>query len=152
MSTGTAGAAGTATAAVEVPCDPDKAFSIFTADIGTWWRRGTYYWIDPERGLSLRFEPHVGGRLIEVYDAGSGEGHEIGRVTAWEPGERLVFTWRIPDWPDGATTVVAVAFTAVAAGTRVTIEHSGWEGLDPQLPTGYSRGWAELLGFYAEAV
>jgi hypothetical protein len=41
----------TATATVEVPCDPDTAFEIFTRDIGAWWKRGTYYWNDADRGL-----------------------------------------------------------------------------------------------------
>lgn len=83
-----------ATAAVEVPCDPGTAFDIFTGDIGTWWKRGTRYWNDPARGAELRLEPRAGGRPLEVYDAGTGEGFEIGRVLAWEPGKRLVFTWR----------------------------------------------------------
>jgi uncharacterized protein YndB with AHSA1/START domain len=142
--------AGTATASIEVACDPQKAFAIFTEDIGTWWRRGTHYWIDPERGLAMRFEPHVGGRLIEVYDAATGEGHEIGTVKAWEPGERLVFTWRIPTWPPGETTDVEVRFESTPTGSRVTIEHRGWDQLGSERRDSYGSGWAELLGLYAE--
>jgi hypothetical protein len=76
----------TATAAVEVPCDPGAAFDIFTGDIGIWWKRGTRYWNDCARAVELRLEPHVGGRLLEVYDAGTGEGFEIGRVLAYSHG------------------------------------------------------------------
>ncbi len=146
---------GTATASVEVSCDPKAAFTAFTEEIGVWWRRGTYYWNDPERGVSLRFEPHVGGRLIEVYDATSGEGFEIGRVTAWEPGERVAFTWRTADWVEDVTTDVDVRFVATSGGTRVTIEHSGWERLGAAAEgtsQGYSAGWQELLGFYVAHV
>ena len=67
---------GTATASVEVNCDPQKAFDVFTKEIGRWWRRGTHYWIDPERGRELRFEPHVGGRLVEVQYHLESEGGE----------------------------------------------------------------------------
>jgi uncharacterized protein YndB with AHSA1/START domain len=88
----------TATATVEVPCDPDTAFDIFTRDIGAWWKRGTRYWNDAAKGLTLRLEPEVGGRLVEVYDLETGEGFDIGRVLAWEPGKRLVFTWRQGNW------------------------------------------------------
>src|SRR5580693_3284697 len=116
----------TATAAVEVPCDPDTAFDIFTGDIGTWWKRGTRYWNDSARGLELRLELHVGGRLLEVYDAGTGEGVEIGRVLVWEPGKRLVFTWRQNDWAASEFTEVEVRFEAAGSGTRVTVEHGGW--------------------------
>jgi uncharacterized protein YndB with AHSA1/START domain len=145
----------TATAAVEVPCDPGTAFAIFTGDIGTWWKRGTRYWNDSARGVELRLEPHVGGRVLEVYDAESGEGFEIGRVLVWEPGKRLVFTWRQGNWTASEFTEVEVRFEAAGSGTRVTVEHGGWERVpsaDPGMTDGYSHGWQELLGFYAQAV
>jgi len=141
----------TATASIEVPCDPATAFTIFTTEIGTWWKRGTMYWSDADRGLELRFEPYVGGRLIEVYDAAAGTGFELGRVTEWEPGSRLGFTWRTGDWPPGVYTDVLVRFADTASGCLVTIEHTGWERLGEAgvaMGRGYSRGWAELLGFY----
>ncbi|WP_412544142.1 SRPBCC domain-containing protein [Longispora sp. K20-0274] len=145
---------GTATATVEVACDPQTAFEVFTRDIGAWWKRGTYYWNDAERGVAMRFEPHVGGRLVEVYDAASGEGMEIGRISTWEPGKLLVFGWRTADWPAGASTEVAVSFEATGDGTRVVVEHSGWDALPDGagLAGGYTQGWAELLGFFGSAV
>jgi uncharacterized protein YndB with AHSA1/START domain len=144
----------TATAAVDVPCDPGTAFDIFTGDIGTWWKRGTRYWNDSARAVELRLEPHVGGRLLEVYDAGTGEGFEIGRVLAWEPGKRLVFTWRQDDWAASEFTEVEVRFEAAGNGTRVTVEHGGWDRVpaaDLGVTDGYSHGWQELLGLYAQA-
>jgi uncharacterized protein YndB with AHSA1/START domain len=142
----------TATASVEVGCDPGTAFAIFTADIGTWWKRGTRYWNDSVRGRELRFEPQVGGRLIEVHDPATGEGFEIGRVLAWERGQRLTFTWRQEDWGASEFTDVEVRFEATEHGTRVTVEHGGWEhapSAGPGLSEGYRHGWAELLSFYA---
>jgi uncharacterized protein YndB with AHSA1/START domain len=139
----------TATAATEVPCDPHTAFNVFTGEIGLWWKRGTMYWVDADRGLELRFEPCLGGRLIEVYDLATGEGHELGTITAWEPGERLGFTWRTPNWPAGEMTDVDVRFEPAGAATRVTIEHRGWERLGSKLRDGYTAGWAELLGYFA---
>jgi len=141
-----------ATAAVEVHCGPDAAFKIFTADIGVWWKRGTNYWNDPDAGLELRFEPQVGGRLLEVHDLESGEGFEIGRVLIWEPGKRLVFTWRQDDWAPSESTDVEVRFEATERGTLVTVEHGGWNRVSAMgsgLTENYSHGWAELLGFFA---
>jgi uncharacterized protein YndB with AHSA1/START domain len=146
---------GTATAMIEVGCDPHTAYKVFTDDIGVWWKRGTYYWNDSQRGLELRFEPFVGGRLIEVYDLGTGEGLEIGRVQVWEPGHRLVFGWRQAGWTADQNTEVDVVFQPTSAGTRVTIEHRGWDSLGAAgvgMRDGYTQGWAELLGFYAEKV
>src|SRR5439155_1386354 len=81
----------------------------------------------------LRFEPHVGGRFIEVYDE-NGEGYEIGRITAWEPGKRLAYTWRQSDWPEDAVTDVQITFEPADGGTRVRMRQTGWErvpgGLD----------------------
>jgi uncharacterized protein YndB with AHSA1/START domain len=144
---------GTATASIQVACDPGTAFKVFTADIGTWWKRGTHYWSDAQRAAEMRFEPHAaGGRLVEVYDVATGEGFEIGRITVWEPGERLVFGWRTAEWQPGQSTEVEVRFAPVAAGTEVTIEHRGWDSLPGggDMAAGYSGGWAELLGWFAE--
>lgn len=70
----------------------------------------------------------VGGRFIEVYDAATGEGLEIGRILVWEPGRRLVYTWREAGWVPEERREVEVLFEAVAPGqTRVTVTHSGWE-------------------------
>jgi len=100
----------------------------------------------------VRFEPEVGGRLVEVYDLESGEGFEIGRVLAWEPGKRLVFTWRQDNWAPAESTDVEVRFEPSATGTLVTVEHGGWDRVPSAagLTDGYSLGWAELLGFYAQ--
>ncbi|WP_436498165.1 SRPBCC domain-containing protein [Actinokineospora sp. HUAS TT18] len=143
----------TANASVEVAVDPETAFAVFTADIGAWWKRGTPYWNDGERGQQLRFEPEVGGRLIEVHDLESGEGFEIGRVLVWEPGRRLVFTWRQDGWAAAETTDVEVRFEPTKQGTRVSVEHGGWDrvGSAPAgITEGYTHGWAKLLGYFAE--
>jgi uncharacterized protein YndB with AHSA1/START domain len=104
--------------------------------------------------VELRLEPHAGGRLLEVYDAETGEGFEIGRVLVWEPGKRLVFTWRQGNWAASEFTEVEVRFEAAGSGTRVTVEHGGWDRVssaDRGMTDGYSHGWQELLGFYAQA-
>jgi hypothetical protein len=62
---------------VVVAVDPDQAFEGWTAGINEWWRLDSPFWMDKERRRGLRFEPHVGGRFIEVYDD-AGEGLEIG--------------------------------------------------------------------------
>jgi hypothetical protein len=91
-----------ATAEVIVDAAPDDAFRLFTEDIGLWWRRDTPYWNDRERGVGVTIEPGAGGRFIEVYDRETGAGMEVGRVTAWDPGQRLALIRRkrsvCPEW------------------------------------------------------
>ncbi len=136
-----------------VDATPEQAFRIFTDEIGLWWRRDTHYWNDPERGLSVRIEPGVGGRFVEVHDLAAGTGFEIGRVTAWEPGRRLGLTWTQVGWPEGVSTDVEVTFEPVAEGTLVRLAHGGFERVGPgaaDVRAGYEGGWHELLGWFAE--
>jgi uncharacterized protein YndB with AHSA1/START domain len=145
-----AGQAARAEVTVEVP--PEQAFALFTEDIGLWWRRDTAYWNDRARGVSVRIEPGVGGRFIEVYDLDTGSGMEVGHVTAWEPGRRLALTWTQVGWPEGASTQLEITFEPAATGTRVRLEHSGFERVPGAIDfiAGYDAGWKELLGWFAE--
>jgi uncharacterized protein YndB with AHSA1/START domain len=141
-----------ASAEVVVEAAPEDAFAIFTDEIGLWWRRGTPYWNDPERGRSVRIEPGVGGRFVEVHDLETGEGFEVGRVTAWQPPQRFALTWTQVGWPEGSATDIEVTFEPVAAGTRVRLEQSGFDRI-PEAAAfvgGYDAGWKELLGWFAE--
>jgi uncharacterized protein YndB with AHSA1/START domain len=144
-----------AAAQVQVEATPDEAFQLFTEEIGIWWRRGTRYWNDPERGLSVRIEPGVGGRFVEVYDLESGEGMEVGRVTAWEPPRRFALTWTQVGWPPDVSTDIEVTFAPAGDGTLVRLTQTGFERLGPEadeLREGYSLGWKEVLGWFAERV
>ena len=110
--------------------------------------------MDKQRRRGLRFEPHLGGRFIEVYDD-DGEGFEIGRITDWEPGRLLGYTWRQSDWPEDAVTHVEVHFEPDGDGTRVSVRHSGFEKLREEgveWCSGYNEGLRLLLGWYEEAI
>jgi uncharacterized protein YndB with AHSA1/START domain len=140
-------------AQVDVGVPPAAAFEMFTEEIGLWWRRDTPHWNDRDRGLSVRIEPRVGGRFIEVYDLDTGEGFEVGRVLVWQPGQRLSFSWTQVGWDSDAHTIVTVTFTAVEAGTRVTLVHDGFDSVasdGPRYRDGYAGGWPVVLGWYAE--
>jgi uncharacterized protein YndB with AHSA1/START domain len=143
-----------ARAEVVVPASPEDAFRIFTDEIGLWWRRDTPYWNDRERGLTIRIEPRVGGRFLEIYDLECGAGLEVGRVTVWEPGERRALSWTQVGWPAGVSTDVEVTFDPVVEGTLVRLEQTGFERVpdaERYLP-GYDAGWKEVLGWFAERV
>ena len=101
-----------ASAAVTVPVEPARAFTAFTDEIDSWWVRGPINFFDSGRAIAMRVEPGVGGRILEVYD---GDDLELGRITAWEPGERLAYRSSVDD------TEVDVRFESVDAGTRVTV-------------------------------
>lgn len=120
--------------AVTVAADPATAFDLFTQEVDSWWRRGPKYRFRGKKHGILRFEPGVGGRLVEVYDEAAGDLFEVGKILAWEPGARLCFEWHASNYRPGQVTVVEVRFIESASGTRVVVEHRGWESLPADHP------------------
>ena len=104
------------------------------------------------------FEPRIGGN---IYDRGvDGSECRWARVLAYEPPDRVVFSWDIsPRWqietnPDLTSEVEVRFFAETPARTRVELEHRnldrhglGWEslrdGVDGQ------GGWPLYLQHYA---
>jgi uncharacterized glyoxalase superfamily protein PhnB len=100
---------------VTVAVDAQTAFSIFTDEIDLWWVRGPINFYDAARAIAMRCEPGVGGRLLEVYDDSTGDALELGRITVWQPGDRLAWTSSVDD------VEVEVRFEPVSSGTRVAV-------------------------------
>jgi hypothetical protein len=136
---------------VDVGVDPATAFHVFTEEIGSWYRSGRYSWNDPARAVGIRFEPGADGRLIEIWDAATGEGYEMGRVRVWEPGSRVVFEYRNAHLPPAPLTEVEVRFEPTGTGTRVTLEHRGFERLPPGIGEEWApRAWRTFMEWFAE--
>jgi hypothetical protein len=106
---------------IRVPIDPLAAFDAFTGEIGSWWRSNGLFAVTAEGDGSLVFEPHAGGRLWTTL--ASGAQFEIGRISAWEPGTRLVFSWRQASFAPEQSTEVEVRFEGVGEETRISVEH-----------------------------
>ena len=111
--------------ALRVPATPERAFAVFTTEIGLWWRPNAMFAFTPRSPGVLAFEPGEGGRLTETL--ANGKVFEIGRVRAWDPPHRLVFGWRQATFHPDQDTEVEVRFEAVGEETRVTVEHRGWD-------------------------
>jgi len=109
---------------VEVAADPHTAFAAFTGELDLWWVRGPINAYDTGRLVEMRCEPGVGGRIMEVYDAESGEGLELARITVWEPGRRLAWKSSLDD------VTIDVRFDPTATGTIVRLEATVSEGGD----------------------
>jgi hypothetical protein len=145
---------------LRVATDPDRAFEVFTQDIGAWWQPNDLFRFSMKGAGVLSFEPGAAGRLIETYEDGST--FEIGRITAWEPGVRLAFGWRQASFAGEQATHVEVRFEAVGEETRVSIEHRGWDTVpqdhvarhrfpDRVFLMRHGEWWQALLAAYARA-
>ena len=99
---------------------------------------------------TLVFEARAGG---EVYEQRGEERHHWGFVTVWEPPHRFVLDWKVnPDWT--APTEVEITFTPEGGGTRVDLEHRGWERLTegaPEFRASYNDGWVPVLDRFGQA-
>ena len=114
----------------------------FVEEIGAWWRPSELFQTTPRPGR-LSFEPGEGGRLIETREGG--KVFEIGRIRAWEPPRRLVFSWHQANFPPDLQTEVEVSFEAVGDETRVGVEHRGFD----RVPAGAAR--PTLFNHYADS-
>jgi uncharacterized protein YndB with AHSA1/START domain len=134
----------------------EKAFTVFTEQFGDF--------KPPEHNLLASpiaetvFEPRVGGH---IYDrATDGSECRWARVLAYEPPDRVVFSWDIsPQWqletdPDNASEVEVRFIAEGPERTRVELEHSnidrhgpGWQAVADGV--GDDAGWPLYLARYA---
>ena len=113
--------------ALRVPADPLRTFQAFTEEIALWWQPSSLFEVAPGGDGRLAFEPGTGGRLYTTL--AGGKQFEIGRISVWEPGVRLVFGWRQANFGPEMATEVEVRFEAVGRETRVSIEHRAWDNI-----------------------
>jgi uncharacterized protein YndB with AHSA1/START domain len=118
---------------ITVAVKPDIAFDIFTRDIDLWWKRGPAYRMRPNKNGRVRLEPKEGGQLYETFDDGTAP-TIFAHVRVWEPGKRIVLDWHTNNYKPGEKTEVEICFSPTNDGTRVIVEHRGWEALPPDHP------------------
>jgi uncharacterized protein YndB with AHSA1/START domain len=141
---------------VEAPIE--RAFTVFTEGMGGWWP-AEHHIIEAEVA-EMVFEPREGGH---VYDRGvDGSECRWARVLAYEPPDRVVFSWDIDTrWQlesdPARTSEVEVRFVAEAPDrTRVELEHrnlerhgEGWEQMRDAVAS--PEGWGAGLRLFADA-
>ena len=93
---------------IDLKLEPSPAFDAMVGELST-----------ALADLGMQFETGVQGRLL---DGAS----EVGRVTCWQPNERIVLEWHGTDWQPAEVTTVELRFEPIEGGTRVTLEHGEW--------------------------
>src|SRR5215218_3812030 len=66
---------------LSVNCSPERAFEVFTAEVGSWWPTKTHS-IHKDGVTGVILEQHEGG---EMYELAEGRREHWARVTAWAP-------------------------------------------------------------------
>jgi len=142
------------TTSIEVQAPIEHAFRVFTEGIGSWWNPGHH--ILQAELAEMVFEPRVGGHII---DRGT-DGSECrwSRVLAYEPPERVCFSWDISlSWEletdPAKASEIEVTFTPDGPDrTRVVLTHrhldrhgDGWQSMRDAVGSGWDlTGYAEV--------
>lgn len=128
---------------VVVQCSPEHAFETFTARLQDWWPFETHAPGDDPPAEAV-FEPVVGGRVYSR--TAKGQEHEWAIVTAWEPPSRVAVDWHVT--AGKPSTELEVRFVPEDDGTRVELEHRGWERWGDEAAetrASYDKGWDTVL-------
>ena len=145
--------------AITVEVSQERAFEVFTTEIGSWWPL-TDKAIGSAKAETAVLEPQTGGRW---YERGvDGSECEWGTVLAFEASARLVLDWQISaHWTFDPELHTEIEIRFIAEGderTRVELEHRGLEAYGDdaeQLRAIFESpsGWSEILGrFEKQAV
>jgi hypothetical protein len=126
---------------MRVAATTERAFRFFTQRMEAWWPFATHSVLKGER---VRFDGPIGPGATIAEHAADGKVCPWGKVTVWEPPSRLTFLFGAwAGWD--MTTEVEVRFIADGDGTRVELEHRGWERLKGENLHGeraqYETGW-----------
>jgi uncharacterized protein YndB with AHSA1/START domain len=134
----------------------DRAFAVFTSRFGDF--------NPPEHNLlgapiaETVFEPQVGGNIIDR--AVDGSECRWARILAYEPPDRVVFSWDIsPRWqietdPDQTSEVEVRFYTETPKRTRLELEHRHIDRHGPESQAVIDgvdgdEGWPLYLARYA---
>ncbi len=118
---------------------PEKVWQTITS------QDGMKAWLGPQT-----YEPRLGGK-IDFRTTYGGDLYIFGEIKTFDPPNTLAFTWTEQEvggepWP--VPTLVTIKLTAEQHGTRVSLQHSGFEDLPTSIARqqfeGYKKGWAQL--------
>ena len=117
---------GTVRVALEVDADPQTAFDVFVEELAAALGRS-----------GIDFVPEADGAIAE-------SGFEVGRVTAWEPPERVALQWRAAEWDPEDVTQLELRAERTGDATVLTLEHRGFG----------KQFWGEheIVGWFADQV
>lgn len=116
---------------------PEKVWAVITSTAGM------KKWLNPKT-----FEAHLGGKVDFLTTHEGVQYTMFGEVVTFDPSSTLAFTWTEQPigqaaWP--TPTLVTIRLVPETSGTRVSLEHSGFENLPSDIAQsqfeGYTQGW-----------
>lgn len=125
------------THSVTLPLDQAAAFALFTDRISEWWPPERRHTQDPSSRITLAKDAPFAERAADGTEA------LLGRVTLWEPPDRIRLDFYLGTGPERPTDV-SIVFEPVPGGTRVTVRHGAteasagvWDATAPRFATSW---------------
>lgn len=122
---------------VGLPTSPEQTWNVLTRTqhIRRWW------------GEYVELDARPDGAFREVWSDGDREIVTAGEITRFESPVALELSWADDDWP--GSTLVAFRLSERDEGTRLVLEHSGWD-VHPEttretLVDSHAAGWSNHL-------
>lgn len=141
---------------VAVDVDRQRAFDVFTTEVGAWWNPDHHNGDLPLKDVII--EPKVGGRCFNLQE--DGKEFDWGSVLEWEPPGRVVLAWQLTgEWQFDPNFVTEVEITFTAASperTIVDLEHRNLERYGEAREPVYASldsdaGWGSTMRRFAAA-
>jgi uncharacterized protein YndB with AHSA1/START domain len=140
---------------VLVRATPEHTFAIYLGQ--GWWPKAHSLLASGSPQKQVVIEPRAGGRWYEIGEDGSE--CDWGKVLAVDPPRRLLLGWQINgnfQADPSAMTELEITFTPAEGGTRVDLEHRGFEsyvttGQQLRDAVDGEMGWGGLLKLMADA-
>lgn len=137
---------------VDVTVPVERAWAVFTEQMGAWWPLATHS-VSREHGGTpdgVVVQGRVGGA---IYETVADDRLTWGTIAEWDPPRRLSVDWTVSP---GVTTQWTATFSPTATGTRVELVHAGFEAhgaREDEMRTSYGSddGWTYVLARFAEA-
>ncbi len=127
---------------IEIEASPERVFSAWTdpEQLVAWWGDDQTY-----RTTGWESDLRVGGKWIARGKGVDGRTFSVeGEYLQVDRPKQLTFTWK-PSWSEEAGTVVELEFKPTAAGTRLTVRHSGFTS--DQTFESHRNGWPRVMGW-----
>jgi uncharacterized protein YndB with AHSA1/START domain len=124
----------------EIPFPPEKI-----------WRALTQPQLIEEWLMKNDFQPRLGARFIfQAKPIGDWDGIVHCEVTTFEPPRRLVYSWKggsatNPGYGNVLDSIVEWTLTRVPGGTRLRMEHSGFQPENEKAYGAMSDGWPRVI-------
>ncbi|PCI81674.1 MAG: hypothetical protein COB20_01610 [SAR86 cluster bacterium] len=137
---------------IEVPCDQQKAFTVFLDEMASWWPldKFTTSMMKGAPAKSIKVDTREGGKIIEI---GSDDSETLwGTITTYDPYGFFSMDFHIPGPPAfevGKFSHVEVKFTKLAEQqTQVELTQTNlevFEDMAEGVHGGYNFGWGLIF-------